>query len=159
MIPLRLRSSAVCLVAVVALTATATAPVSTAPPLPKPVFMIAPMKAGDDWTQFFNKLEDFSSLNGVDIRMSEKKYMEEPCDGSPECDVVTIEKASERAYNFKLRNPSRAHMPLFACSTCEINTPVEQCMPSAQTTFAGFLIRHNRCHQDQARCNELPCSQ
>jgi hypothetical protein len=139
---------------------TTTDPAHSASAGPRHIFRVAPIKAGDDWGQFINKLEDYqSALPNVDVQVSTKKFIDESCDDDPKCDVVTIEKNTERHYSFKLKNGNRTHMPRYSCATCENNTPIEQCMPVAETGFAGFIIRHNICHQDQARCSELACSQ
>src|SRR5262249_46622602 len=51
-----LRSFALCLAMPLAFTATAAARVCTlAPPLTKRLFLIAPVKVGDDWSQFVDK--------------------------------------------------------------------------------------------------------
>jgi hypothetical protein len=140
--------------------ATTTAPGRTQSLAARRVYLVAPMKATDDWSPFISKLDDYQeSMPDAEFRPSKKTFLEQDCDGDPNCDVVTIEKTTERRYGFKIKNGKRSHQQKYACSTCEPNTPTEQCMPGAETDFAGFIIQHNRCHQDQARCNENPCSQ
>ena len=123
-------------------------------------YRIAPIKPSDDWSLFVEELEEFkSNMPDAAIVASRTIFSMEDCDRSADCDVVTIDRQKSTYYTFRIKNGNQAHRPLYGCSSCSPNTPTSECPAVAKSDFVGFMIFHDKCHQDASRCRESPCQQ
>ena len=116
------------------------------------------MNKNDDWSLFEQKLlESLGPGQHIELQHGSNPFLSETCDTDPNCDVVTISKGTVRHYDFWLKSANGSHQKRYACSVCEDDTPSDQCLAEAEISFVGFVIRHNMCHQQDQKCDELAC--